>query len=82
MSDNRVRLTLEEIQRRRELRQGYSWFDEREMQSLMMPEKRGGKVGKRPIGSQDQMLRRCPGSSQHGGVDFVRAVYAERTGQE
>ena len=82
MSDQRVRLTLEEIQRRRELTERYDWYVEREVQALMMPEKRGGKVGKRPIGSQDQMLRRCPGSSQHRGVDFVRAVYAERTGQE
>lgn len=78
----KVKLTLEQIQERRELKEGYDWFGERAVVQLMRPDKRGGKLGKRPVGVVDTMLRRCPGSSQHAGVDFVRAVYADRTGQE
>lgn len=73
------KVTLEELEASREKRLGrYN----RSTEWLMMPEKRGGKLGKRPVGVSDQMLRRCPGSSQHKGLDFVRGVYAERTGQE
>jgi len=41
------------------------------------------KLGKRPVGKNiDAVLKRSPGSSTHSGLDFVKAVYAERTGQE
>jgi hypothetical protein len=58
--------------------------------------KRGAKTGKRPVGHRATsttprvpaeslnagMIASCPGSSQHPGLDYVKAVYADRTGQE
>lgn len=66
------------------------------LQALMgssgAPTKRGAKVGRRPVGSKKKGIRseslnqglmsRSPGSSQNLGLDFVRAVYADKTGQE
>lgn len=59
---------------------------------LMVQRKLGAKLGKRPVGNRrtgtrseslnQGLLRQSPGSSQHPGVDFVKQVYAERTGQE
>jgi hypothetical protein len=42
------------------------------------------RLGRRPVGGtfNQALLARSPGSSQHHGLDFVKACYAERTGQE
>jgi hypothetical protein len=42
------------------------------------------RLGRRPVGGtfNQHILARSPGSSVHHGLDFVKACYAERTGQE
>ena len=81
-----VKVTLDEIDRRSALQYGGefdNWRTETTIVGLMRPERRGGKIGKRPVGPRkDAFLMQCPGSSQHRGVDFVKAVYSDRTGQE
>jgi len=61
-----------------------AWVTESSMKGLMTPARLGGKLGKRPIGGtfNQVMLTRSPGTSQHTGLDFVKAVYSDRTGQE
>lgn len=61
-----------------------AWKTESSMRGLMMPTRLGGKLGKRPIGGtfNQGLLARSPGTSRHTGLDFVKAVYAEKTGQE
>jgi hypothetical protein len=82
---NRV-VTLEEIEADREKREGLDWSTARLMTSMMRPSHMRVKIGKRPVsksGSFNQsLISRSPGSSQHPGLDFVKAVYSERTGQE
>lgn len=70
---------------------------EQVVKSLMAAEagtsKRATRVGKRPVGRRGiprlpsetlnaGIIANCPGSSQHPGLNFVKAVYADRTGQE
>lgn len=80
--------TVEEIEANRTARvyggERQRWHEERDIRNLMMPERRGGKLGKRPVGGTfNQRLLQCsPGSSRFYGLDFVKAVYAETTGQE
>jgi hypothetical protein len=75
----KVVVSLEDIEEARERRLG--WPDRR-CEAMMQPTRRP-KLGKRPIGSvwNADVLRRSPGS-RIPAVDFVKAVYAERTGQE
>jgi hypothetical protein len=79
-------VTLEEIEANREKRLGMSYSEALLMTSMMRPAHMRVKLGKRPVskgGAFNQaILSRSPGSSQHHGLDFVKAVYSERTGQE
>jgi len=87
----KVVVSLESIDEARERRlscdSSYDrWVSERAINGLMQPGiAKGRKLGKRPISRQgtlnQQMISRCPGS-RHKGYDFVKAVYADRTGQE
>lgn len=59
---------------------------DRRIEALMQPGiNKGKKLGKRPISRQGTLnqgiIARSPGS-RHPGMDFVKAVYSERTGQE
>jgi len=63
--------------------------EESRIRSLMMPGigcKAGQKLGKRPVSNQGTLNQRIiaasPGSSRFYGLDFVKAVYSDRTGQE
>jgi hypothetical protein len=80
--------TVEEIEQSRVLAmyggERQRWHEERDIVNLMRPDRRGGKLGKRPVGGTfNQRLLQCsPGSSRFYGLDFVKAVYADTTGQE
>jgi len=59
------------------------------IRSLMSPGigcKAGQKLGKRPVSNQgtlnQRIIAQSPGSSRFYGLDFVKAVYSDRTGQE
>jgi len=76
-------VSLEEIEHQIEQRLGLSYTEAIRMTSMMRPSYMRTKLGKRPVGKNiDAVLKRSPGSSTHSGLDFVKAVYAERTGQE
>jgi hypothetical protein len=59
------------------------YLRERAVLSQMQPGGLAPKMGKRPIGGtfNQTMLSKCPGS-RVPAVDFVKAVYSDRTGQE
>lgn len=76
-------ITLEEIDEAREARLGQS---SRSHAAMMQPGiNKGRKLGKRPISRQgtlnQQVIARSPGS-RIPCIDFVKAVYSDRTGQE
>lgn len=78
-----VPVSLEAIDEAREQRIGCG---DRGTEAMMQPSiNKGRKLGKRPISRQgtlnQQLIARSPGS-RIPCVDFVKAVYAERTGQE
>jgi hypothetical protein len=75
-----VVVSLEELEAKREKDLGIDWSTAR----LMMPGHRTIKLGKRPVGKDTNtaIIARCPGSSQNKGLDFIKAVYSDRTGQE
>jgi hypothetical protein len=82
------RISLEAIEERR-LKEFWpcGWGDHDSAKALMLPGiNKGKRLGKRPVSREgtlnSDLIRRSPGSSQHRGMDFVRAVYAEKTGQE
>lgn len=76
-------VSLEEIEACEQRRLGLSWSEAILMTSMMRPSHLRTKLGRRPVGpKQDVLLHRSPGSSTHSGLDFVKAVYSERTGQE
>jgi hypothetical protein len=73
---------LEDIEAARESREGYGRYGVPLVLAEMMPERRGGrklKVNRKAINAD--LISRCPGS-QFPPVDFVKAVYSNRTGQE
>lgn len=80
--------TVEEIELERTIREFGSerarWYFERSVVGFMRPAIKVTKVGKRPVGRQsnERLLQVSPGSSRFYGLDFVKAVYAETTGQE
>lgn len=64
-----------------------TYFVERALTQMMQPKHvpTKNKLGKRPITRDpfnQHLLGRSPGSSRHSGLDFVKAVYSDRTGQE
>lgn len=76
-------IDLGDIDREREARLGCA--DPR-MEAMMQPTiNKGRRLGKRPISKagtlNQQIIARSPGS-RHKGMDFVKAVYSDRTGQE
>jgi hypothetical protein len=78
-----IRIDLEDIDARREKELGCI---DQSCQAMMQPGiNKGRKLGKRPISRQgtlnQQIIARSPGS-RHPGMDFVKAVYSDRTGQE
>jgi len=83
---------LEYIMARREAElRGYrldseTWAEERALASMMQPTiNKGKKLGKRPISRQgtlnQQIIAKSPGD-RHKGLDFIKAVYSDKTGQE
>ena len=79
-------VSLEEIEANREKRLGITWSEARLMTQMMRPAHMRVKLGRRPVGHggefNQSLLSRSPGSSTHAGLDFVKAVYSDRTGQE
>jgi hypothetical protein len=81
-------VSLEELEADRTMREcgsEYSrWCSESSAKGLMTPPRLARVMGKRPVGGtfNQDLLARSPGTSQHTGLDFVKAVYAEKTGQE
>jgi hypothetical protein len=74
---------LEDIETARAEREGYGRYGVPLALAEMMPERRGGrKLRVSPDTFNTGLISRCPGSSRMPGLDFVKAVYAERTGQE
>jgi hypothetical protein len=76
-------ISLESIDEAREKRLG---FAPPRYVAMMQPGiNKGRKLGKRPISRQgtlnQALLAKCPGS-RHKGIDFVKAVYSDRTGME
>lgn len=88
------KVELDEFMSERELRlrnfalDSECYYEEQAIVSMMQPKfvPTKNKLGKRPVYSRtnrpDRTLSRSPGSSRHHGLDFVKAVYSERTGQE
>lgn len=75
--------SLEAIEEAREKRDG---IPSASIRSLMLPGvNKGRRLGKRPISREgtlnQNLLSRSPGS-RIPAVDFVKAVYSDRTGQE
>ena len=81
-------VSLEELEAGRTERECGSeygrWVSESSAKGLMTPPRLARSMGKRPVGGtfNQVLLARSPGTSQHTGLDFVKAVYAEKTGQE
>jgi len=74
---------LEDIEADRERREGYSRYGVPLALPEMMPERRGGRRLRVSADTfNTALISRCPGSSRIRGLDFVKAVYADRTGQE
>lgn len=77
-------VNLEQIEEDRRVKLGLSEAMIRAY-GAMMSVKKAPKIGKRPVSKggtfNQSLLSRSPGSA-HKGMDFVKAVYAERTGQE
>lgn len=87
------KVELDELMAEREDRlRGYvtesqAWYSERRIIQLMRPGiVKGSKLGKRPVSKDgtfnQSILGRSPGSTRNKGLDFVKAVYSDRTGQE
>jgi hypothetical protein len=78
-----VPIDLSAIDDRRERELGC--IDQRTAWMMQPTINKGRKLGKRPIsraGTLNQhIIARSPGS-RHPGMDFVKAVYSDRTGQE
>jgi len=84
--------TIEELMDAREARlrggsDSQTYLGERGFVSMMQPNiKAGRKLGNRPCSNQGTLNQRIislsPGSSRSTGLDFVKAVYADKTGQE
>lgn len=79
----KVVVSLESIEEAREKRLGSSSW---RYVSLMQPGcAKGKRLGKRPVSREgtlnSQIIARSPGS-RIPAVDFVKAVYSDRTGQE
>jgi hypothetical protein len=78
-----IPIDLRDIDARREKDLGC--IDQRSAAMMQPGINKGRKLGKRPISRQGTLnqgiIARSPGS-RHRGMDFVKAVYSERTGQE
>jgi len=73
-------VNLEEVEAEREKRLG--GYNPGAAAMMAHPVER--RLGRRPVGGtfNQALLASSPGSSRHVGLDYVKAVYAERTGQE